>query len=372
MKKIVYVSPESFIDVDIPLIKEINKQYDLLWIVTFVREDEGTTRFFSTEFISDYCRKNSINHIIVIEKKRSRNPLRIHAGMKKIILPIIRFSPDVIYFESFYDPYLPFIARVFLGNYKTIIGIHDVKPHSGIGLIHQIVLNLTIKIFKYFHVFSQTQKNLFIEQFPEKKVKVAQLFLKDFGDQIIKEKNSNSITFLFFGRNYTYKGLDILLKAVSMLPHNLEGKYKVIIAGKCDNFKYYQELIQNERVYDYRLHYIKNEEIPSIFSETDYLVLPYRDVTQCGPLFIAFNYNIPSITSDLTGFKEYVINEYNGFTFKSSDSSELANCLTKIILMDAESKKRIKQNLIEYVTREFNIQKTMDEYRQVFGQVLKD
>jgi hypothetical protein len=180
LKKVVYVSPESFIDVDIPVIKELKKWYDLLWIVTFVREIEGTTRFFSPDFISDYCKKNNIHSLIVEERRRARNPFRIISALNLIIKPIKRFKPDIIYFESFYDSYLAFVARVCLGSSKTIIGIHDVEQHSSIGLIHQILHRFTIKIFKYFHVFSHTQKSLFLQQFPEKKVQVARLFLKDY------------------------------------------------------------------------------------------------------------------------------------------------------------------------------------------------
>jgi glycosyltransferase involved in cell wall biosynthesis len=369
LKKVVYVSPESFIDVDIPLIKELNKLYDLLWIVTFVREIEGKTRFFSSDYISEYCKKNNVDHIIVEEKRRSRNPLRIISAWNKIIRPIKIFKPDVIYFESFYDPYLPFVVRLFLRTEKTIVGIHDVKQHSSIGLVHKIIHSFTIKIFKFFHVFSYTQKSLFTRQYPEKKVKVARLFLKDYGGSVKTEKNPETTVFLFFGRNYNYKGLDILFKAISAIPCDLNRKFKVIIAGKCENFETYTGLIRDTSVYDFRLRFINNEEVPFIFAEADYLVLPYRDVTQCGPLFISFNYNLPSVTSDLPGFIEYIKNGSNGFTFGVNDVNDLAKCLTSLIQMDFESRMRIRDNLAEYVKSEFNIGETINEYKQVFDQV---
>jgi glycosyltransferase involved in cell wall biosynthesis len=369
LKRLVYTSPESFIDVDLPLIKELNKLYDLLWIVTFVREIEGTTRFYSPEFISEYSRKNNVQYIIVEENVRARNPYRILSAWHKIIVPIKLFKPDIIYFESFYDPYLPFIAWISLGSAKTVIGLHDVEQHSSIGSIHNIIQDLTIKMFKFFHVFSFVQKSLFTKKFPGKNVKVARLFLKDFGKVPTLEKKSGSTVFLFFGRNYHYKGLDILIKAIERIPFELNRSFKVIIAGTCENFDSYVKLIKDESVFDLRLRFIKNEEIPFIFAEADYLILPYRDVTQCGPLFAAFNYNLPCVTSDLSGFREYIEDGYNGYNFRTGDSIALANCLTSIIQMDSESRTRIKSNLADFVKRKFNIGETMIEYDQVFHQI---
>ena len=370
MKKVVYISPESFIDVDIPVIKELNKIYDILWIVTFVKDIKDTTRFFSPLFISDYCSEYKVRYLIVEDKRRARNPFRIFSAFKKIIGPIKKFKPDIIYFESFYDPYLPFVARFCLGISKTIIGLHDVEYHSGNGIIHKILHRFTIRIFKYFHVFSQTQRILFAQKFPNKKVKVARLFLKDFGKKVEIEKSSEATIFLFFGRIYSYKGLDILLKAISMIPSDLNKRFKVIIAGKCNGFEYYENLILDKSVFDLRLRFIKNEEVPELFCKADFLILPYRDVTQSGPLFTAFNYNLPSITSDLPGFEEYIEDGVNGYIFENGNPLGLSKCLKAIIEMDNDSRLKIKSNLADFVKREFAIDKTVKEYKLMLDQVL--
>lgn len=58
---------------------------------------------------------------------------------------------------------------------------------------------------------------------------------------------------------------------------------------------------------------IDDEEIPELFTKSDYLVLPYEDVAQSGPHMIAYNYNLPVIASDIDGFKERVVDGENGF-----------------------------------------------------------
>lgn len=370
MKKLVYISPESFIDVDLPLIKEFNKIYDLLWIVTFVRDIEGITRFYSLEYVKNYCAINDIKNIIVEENRRSRNPLRIVTDYELIIKPIQIFKPDIIYFESFFDPYLPFIARICLGSGKTIIGLHDVEHHSNIGLSRRIIQTCIIGVFKYFHVFSETQASIFHSKYLVKSVRVAKLFLKDFGPPQNSKIRNGIITFLFFGRNSDYKGLDILIKAISLIPANLKGKYKVIIAGRCDNINDYADLMNDKDVYDFRLNFIKNDEIPSIFSEADYIVLPYRDVTQCGPLFIAFNYRLPAVVSNLSGFTEYIEDGINGFTFISEDFYDLSRILTYLINMKKEARDVLKNNISEFVNNKFNIEDTLKEYNEVFLQVV--
>ena len=169
MRRLAYISPESFIDVDIPVIKELNRQYELIWFVTFVREIEGVTRFFSMDYIIDYCNENSISFVIVENKSRTRNPTRILSAVKDIVIPIKKFKPDIVYFESFYDPYLPFVARILLGNRKTIIGIHDVENHSGIGFLHRIIHNLIIKVYRFFHTFHLRKKICYLNNFLAKR-----------------------------------------------------------------------------------------------------------------------------------------------------------------------------------------------------------
>ena len=61
---------------------------------------------------------------------------------------------------------------------------------------------------------------------------------------------------------------------------------------------------------------MKNDEIILYFQEADYLVLPYDESTQSGPLLIAYNYNIPVIASDIELFKTMVCDKQNGSYLK--------------------------------------------------------
>ena len=75
------------------------------------------------------------------------------------------------------------------------------------------------------------------------------------------------------------------------------------------------------------IHFLKNDEIILYFQEADYLVLPYDESTQSGPLLIAYNYNIPVIASDIELFKTMVCDKQNGFLFEKGNLSSLIKIL---------------------------------------------
>ena len=61
---------------------------------------------------------------------------------------------------------------------------------------------------------------------------------------------------------------------------------------------------------------------------SDLLVLPYRFASQSGVLSQAWQYEIPSITTNVGGLPEYVEDKKSGYVVNDNDSNDLAQKIT--------------------------------------------
>jgi len=134
-------------------------------------------------------------------------------------------------------------------------------------------------------------------------------------------------TLLFFGFIRDYKGLDILIDAMSML----DDRYQLIVAGEVyGSFDTYQEQINASSARE-RIHlfnkYISDEEVPVYFSAADVCILPYKSATQSGITAIANHFNLPVIATDVGGLKESIEDQQNGLIVKEVSVEALKNSI---------------------------------------------
>jgi len=111
---------------------------------------------------------------------------------------------------------------------------------------------------------------------------------------------------LFFGFIRGYKGLDIILKALPLLPPD----YRLVIAGEVyGSFSEYDDIIREYGLED-RIHrhvrYISDAEVPQFFCASDLCVLPYRSATQSGIIPIAYHFDLPVVITDVGSLTEMV------------------------------------------------------------------
>lgn len=357
--KLLYYSPECFLDVDFPVLEVIAEKYDVLWILIM-----DSINFYSDDEIKYFCHNNNIN-LFKIERKYRRSSIFQIGVSKRIVSRIKSFDPDVLYFEQFDNPFITIYLYLLMYKKRMVIGVHDVKPHSNhANRLTKFHKNVYLRVFKNYHLFSNSQRDYFESNYGKANIFVIPLNLKDFGNPEKREMPSNTLKLLFFGKIHKYKGLDILIESINALPNSYD--VSVTIAGNCKNFEIYENLIKR-KAYDFKIGFIENDMIPGLFSNHDFLVLPYKDVTQSGPLYIAYNYNLPIIASDLPEFKEHIKDGYNGFLFAANDSISLKNKIVEIV--DANNKESIRLNLKEYTKSNYNKLRIGKSYIKMFNEV---
>lgn len=120
---------------------------------------------------------------------------------------------------------------------------------------------------------------------------------------------------LFFGLIRKYKGLDLLLEAMTD-PRIQQQKIKLIIAGEFyTDESIYKELIERNKLQQFLfLHtlYIPDEQVKYYFCASDAVVLPYRDATQSGIAPIAYHFERPMIATNVGGLPDTIENGKTG------------------------------------------------------------
>lgn len=154
-------------------------------------------------------------------------------------------------------------------------------------------------------------------------------------DNILEHKKNDFITLLFFGVIRRDKGLDILLEALSRINSK---KIKLKIVGNPSQIPYEEimSMVSNTIVKDNikcDLRYVEEDEIPVIFSECDYVVLPYNKTfkAQSVVLTLAAQYERPILCSNV-GQNGYDVVKYRlGEVCESESVDALVDLIEKAI-----------------------------------------
>jgi glycosyltransferase involved in cell wall biosynthesis len=362
--KIFYLSDTCFSDCEINLLKALGNDNEITYAVISHKFDNSYTR---EDLIKAFENSNVTLNFIKLQY-RLRDPRQIFRYFKLINF-ILEQNADIVYINNWGDVYFNSLASTFLKKKNTIIGIHDVIYHSGSNL--SSVFNFSNRIFyrKFdtFLTFSKSQASILKATVPQKRVVTIPLALKDFGTKPHDVQNDGIVRFLFFGNILPYKGLKFLIKATNALSKKYNN-FKLIIAGKADNWeKSYGHLVKDQDYIETKIRFIANEEIPHLFANAHYLVLPYKDVTQSGPLMVAYNYDVPAIATNIDGFKEFIENSVSGYLFNRGDELELQNILESAILRSEAEYNELVQNVVKIKENELSFNVTLRKYREMFN-----
>jgi glycosyltransferase involved in cell wall biosynthesis len=113
---------------------------------------------------------------------------------------------------------------------------------------------------------------------------------------------------LFFGFIRKYKGLDLLLEALSLLPPDTT--IKLLVAGEFyEDEKQYREQIEKldiGKLLILRTEFIPDSEVQYYLCAADAVIQPYRNATQSGVTPLAYHFEKPMIVTNVGGLPSLV------------------------------------------------------------------
>ena len=257
---------------------------------------------------------------------------------------ILNFKPDLViftYWSPYFAPCFGFIAKkleIKIGSNKLISIFHNVLPHEK-SFFNKFLFNYYIKSFKkcmFMSDFVKNQLNAFKQSFNSsvRFLPIDKNYNTNFDRINLRNEikvNADDNIILFFGLIRKYKGLEVLLKAVYK-HFKINPNSKLIIAGEAyENKIKYSKIIKELNIKNKVIwfdQFISNEKIEKLMILSDLLVLPYHSASQSGVLSQAWQYEIPSIATNVGGLPEYIDNKKSGYIVNENDSDDLAKKIT--------------------------------------------
>lgn len=326
-RKIAWITVPAFISTDRFIVPELSKYYDIDWYL-IQKNNEKIDFLDSITSLS-----NEFGFVLEIEKINFRNSdIRTAGAYRKFLNKIKDRNYDLVYSVMIGIPYYMPLLRLIIGNKKTLIAIHNVHvPKGGSMYLPSIVYTrFSIASFKFFQTFSASQKKELLKIAPNKYCDNVNFVLMDYGTPSLLRKDG-TITFLSFGIIRQYKRIDVLINAAQTAYEKTGIEFKVIIAGGCDNWSDYQDLIKYPKLFDLRIKRIEDKDVPNMFAECDYFVAPYQDIAQSGSAIIAVNYNVPIIASRLEAFENYIEDGKTGFLIDPASYDQLVEKMVYVL-----------------------------------------
>lgn len=333
-KKLAYVNEDSFIHVDMSILAGLAREYDVLWIPIITKGFADYTDVFLQDFAD--CWGISLRIERTSNRLRSLSNISFYARIARQI----NCERADLMFTAINNPYWAVISAFKL-SMPIVQGFHDFCQHSGFNqkVALHLSANLISHLQKHFIFYSRSQLSLFNKKYPKKNAGYVGMTGLNYGNSnVTPPPISNGIRLLFFGRIDSYKGLDQLINSMESL--YLKGARKIIltIRGRGSFWETCEPLMRHMELYDVDIRFVESAEIPDLFCSHHFLVLPYRDVTQSGPMMVALHYGLPVIAPAFPAFKEYCDQE-NSLLYQDG---ELMSALERSISISEEEYAALK------------------------------
>lgn len=301
---------------------------------------------------SQYLETPHESHVKITRKVNSVNPINwILIGIE-----LYRLKPDIIIFRywiSFMAPCYSVIAWIAKRNkISKIFTIVDNAISHEPKFYEKPVTKLFFSVSDNFLVMSQ-KVIADLKTLTSKKAAFCHHPLYDSYSSILSKRDARTKLslplderiLLFFGFIRDYKGLDTLMRAMS-LQKTRDHHIKLIIAGEFySNRDYYltlaEELNLNDQIF-WHTDFIPDDKIADYFCASDAVVLPYKSSTQSGVTQIAYVYHTPIIATNVGGIKEMVEHLVHGLIIEPNPES-IADALVKFY--DEDLEKEFKKNI---------------------------
>ena len=303
---------------------------------------------------------------------------------KKVIelFKIIKeFKPDILQSFLFFDNIL---ARIFGRILKVpviISGQRNVETKRSFE--RNFLDKLTINLAHYIISNTEAGKKLIInrERFNPSKIFVCPngidfknvVKLREEQKQEIKDYykiKDNQFIIGFVGYLTEQKGVENLLKAVSLIQNELKNKIKVLIIGDGDK-KEELEKMSRELKIDDKVHFFGFQKNGFRFiSMFDIFVLPSLWEGQPNVLLEAMAYEVPIISTRVGGVDEMIEDRRNGILVDAGNAYQIAGSIN-MICNDHQLRKNLSKKGLEVVQR-YNVSKMVSKFEGLYKQFIKD
>ncbi len=296
-----------------------------------------------------------------------------------LILYLLLHKVDVLHFQ-----WLPFleicsveknflrIIKIISPKTKIILTIHNLYPHNSSDAKKKAYKQRFGKIQRYidnFILHLEISRKEFCKDFSIDDARTCVIPHGIFvpkGITIEPHKRGEKLNLIMYGNQSYYKGTDILVDALNLLPKDCQDKVHTVIVGKIAP-DYYEPLKKKTECLDVEWipEFVPDDVLYNKIAESDVIVIPYREISQSGVLLLALSFKRTIIASDLPSFKETLSELVDVMFFESKKPESLEKILEREICRDEYSVTQIE--LIDDVVQRYSWQKIASKYKHVYN-----
>lgn len=297
-----------------------------------------------------------------------------------ILFLCIAKRPSVLHFQWF--PFLDYCAiekyfvsfvKLLLPKSKLILTIHNLYPHDMTSTNQGNYRQRFNKVTKYlngFIVHIDNSKEELVRDFGIQPQKISVIPHGVFEPDYVPKnrRNLRGHHIIMYGNNTPYKGVDVLLDALQLLPKELKEDVKVTIAGKGPED--YLALLRTKAEglnVNFMPYFIPDDQLYSMIDEADYIALPYRKISQSGVLLLALFFEKPLLVSNIPSFVETLKGFTSEMFFESENPKSMMNLLERHLSGSIDLKKQLDAitNLRELYSWRNSAKQTLALYKKV-------
>lgn len=216
---------------------------------------------------------------------------------------------------------------------KVFCIINDAKFHQGEKYVHlrSFLQRLEVYLTDHLCTLSEKVRSELLDLYPDREIVVFPHGLLDYGIESKARTAGEPFKFGFLGRIEEYKGVGILLGAFQILKEKLKDGVVLIIAGKGDLKKYNIDIIDKNVGIKIINRYLEEDEVASILTEFDALVLPYTEASQSGLVPLALGKAIPIVATRVGGLEEQCKVGKFSILIEKNDQRQLAAAMYNLV-----------------------------------------
>lgn len=266
--------------------------------------------------------------------------------------------------EKFFLKFLHIISP----KTRFFLTVHNIYPHDCSEKnkgAYKKRFTLVGSYFDKFIVHLNTSKLEFCSDFniDEKRVEVIPhgVFVPK-NLNVIPHKLGKKINLIMFGNQSYYKGTDVLVDSLAMLPKEYKSKVHTLVVGKTSP-EYLAELREKKKDSDIEFIpvHVPDDALYKYIMDSDVIVVPYREISQSGVLLLALSFKRMIIASDLPSFKETLTGFSDDMFFENGNAKSLAQLMKKYV--DGKLDCNLPLQAINTLIRKYSWENVANMYR---------
>lgn len=324
------------------------------------------------------------------------------------------FSPNIIHFHSIMPMGFSFITNLYSGPWKTVLTLHSYTPlcpsdtglyaddgslcdmadstqclrcypdQPGEAFVHhrRLVIESLNQLDMLTTPGSFAKRRYVDAGIPADSIRVIRNGTDTTGEVFTPRDNDGPLRLGYVGRNSSLKGLNVLLAAMLLLPHELRSAGKITLSifgplNENDTATFYNVLESNyvAQVFS-QMRPLKNSitlhgefshtELPALMQKIDCLIVPsvWWEVTPC-VIQEAFACGKPVVCSDIGGMAEMVTDGVDGLHFAVGSSNDLKDKILRLY-----ENKSLLPKLQQGIRKPLSIADMVDAYLSLYDDLL--